>query len=269
MQVFILPVHDANDITCPTPQPRRGLRFLLILLISLVANSAIAAQRLPEEVLLARTENEPLNDLAFHILEEAYGRLGTKVIGVLVPAERALLMVNSGDAFGDVIHIDGLESAYPNLIPIPVPLMSADALVFAADRRLTPTNWASLAKYQLCIRRGIKSIELAVEAQPTVVVVNQYESIFKMLKAGRCNVAVLPSHAWLEAQRLQVTGLHSADRPLQSWPLYHYVHKSHSAIIPQLETQLRTLHDDGFIANKQAEFYNHLEAARRASGGYN
>lgn len=217
----------------------------------------------PATVALARTENEPLTDVSFLILKEAYRRLGIDAVTVTLPGERAVQVVNNGQYFGDVIHGAGLEQSYPNLLRVPVPLLDIQIVAFTSGRTLAIPDLAALKPYRVCIRRGIKLIELATAGMDNVLAVNQYGFIFNMLKIGHCDVALLPRSAWLEAQRLHIRGLHAQDTPLQIAPSYHYVYKGHADIVPALAEQLQKLRKSGYIARVDADYLARLDAATR------
>jgi polar amino acid transport system substrate-binding protein len=194
---------------------------------------------------LAATDHEPVVEQLFPVLEEAYKSIGIEVTLASLPGERSVQMVNAGNFDGDVIHSAGMEKLYPNLVMVPVPLLTVEASVFTDGRVLPFSDWASLQNYRICIRRGIKAIEIAATGIKSVYVVDDYRSIFEMLKAGHCDVAVLPRDAWLETQRLHISGLRELDPSLQKWPLFHYVGKSHTDIVPVLSNALSQMQKSG------------------------
>ncbi|WP_295999177.1 ABC transporter substrate-binding protein [Rugamonas sp.] len=244
--------------------PRFLPRYLMVMLLAAALPSQPArGAGLPAVVELAQPENEALTAASFEILKEAYRRLGIAAEQIKLPGERAIQMVNSGQYFGDVMHAEGLELTYPNLVRVPVPLLDIEAVVFTYGRELAVADWAGLKPYRVCIRRGIKTVERATVGMDNVLGVNQYAFIFNMLKLGRCDVAVLPRSAWLEAQRLQFKGLRSQETPLQTWPSYHYLHKSHAELVPALAEQLQKMHQSGYLARSAADFTQRLDAASR------
>lgn len=216
-------------------------------------------------VWLARTEDEPITDVAAAILTKVYGSLGMQVNQVHAPGERALALANTGEAFGDVMHMEGIEKTYTNLLRIPVPLITFDAVAFTYRRPLQVTGWASVSNSHVCIRRGIKAIEAATAGFPHLQVLNSYESVFEMLKLGHCELAVLPSASILNAQRLRISGIRFHDVPLQSWPLYHYVHKSHADLVPGLTESLKALQANGYLAAQQQGLQKRITEANRAN----
>lgn len=87
------------------------------------------------------------------------------------------------------------------------------------------------------------------------------------VKIGRCDVAVLPDSAWLEMEKLGVRAMRSQETPMQTWPLYHYVHKSNTAIIPLLTQALQDMQKSGYLAQKPADFNRRLQQVRRNLSG--
>jgi polar amino acid transport system substrate-binding protein len=120
-----------------------------------------------------------------------------------------------------------------------------------------------LQNYRVCIRHGIKVIEMAAARMHKLEVVDDYRIAFDMLKAGHCDVAVLPRQAWFEAQRLQVTGLRAMEPPLQSWPMYHYVGKAHADIVPALSNVLTQMQKSGLFDSEDAAFQRSMDEVRR------
>ena len=240
----------------------RYFSLLLVFAMTLLAHDA-SASAAPQVIHLARTDNEPLIDATFPIVREAYRRLGINAVEDSVPGARSVEELNDGKVFGDVMHFKGLENSYPNVIRVPVPVIYFEAVAFTDGRDLPITDWASAAGYRVCIRRGIKAIEAATVGMKNFQVVNEYGSIFAMLKAGHCDIAILPYHAWLEVRHLNVTGLRSLEPPLQTWPLYHYVNKSHAEIVPALKNVLLDMQKSGALARQQADFIKQIEQAKQ------
>jgi polar amino acid transport system substrate-binding protein len=215
---------------------------------------------------LAATDHEPLVDAVFPTLKEAYAQLGIEASLISLPGERSVQLLNVGKYDADVIHPAGLEKIYPNLLKIDVPLITVDAIAVTAGRVFTIDGWHSLNRYRVCVRRGIKAIEFAASGLPHVDVINDYRAIFDMLKAGRCDLAVLPRDAWIEARRLHVSGLRALVPPLQSWPMYHYVARSHADRIPALTGVLMQMRKSGVLERRESEFWKSVDQIQQAQG---
>lgn len=215
---------------------------------------------------LARTENEPLIDVAFDIVREAYRRIGMDAVERTLPGERSVQALNAGEYAGDVIHIAGLEQRYPNLVRVPAPVAYTDMVLVARTdwNAPLPAGWAALAPYTVCIRRGIKAVEQATAGLPRVSSVNQYDNIVRMVKLGRCDVAAIPAAVWLAVDAAELKGLKEV-KTMQRWPLYHYVHKSHAPRVEALAAALLAMQRSGYQAERMGAFEQRLDTARRAA----
>lgn len=123
---------------------------------------------------------------------------------------------------------------------------------------------SAAARSCVCIRRGIKAVEQATAVLPRVTSVNQYDNIVRMVKLGRCDVAVIPAAVWLALDAAELKGVTEL-KIMQRWPLYHYVHKSRADLVPPLTAALQAMQRSGYIAERLAAFEQRLEAARRAA----
>lgn len=254
--------------TADPAHPRR--LFLLLALLPAWATLARAEPQRPEgipaTVQLVRGVDDPVIDFASTIIREAYARLGVTATDDMPPGERTLLGLNEGKYFGDIVHIDGFSRLYPNLVRVPVPVVTYYAMAMTDGRQLPIRRWSDLAPYRVCIKRGVKSIELMTATLPRRIVVAEYAPLFRMLRVGRCEVAVVPQSAWLQPERFEMKGMRTLEPPLQSWPLYHHVHKSNSAIVPLLQRVLQDMAKSGYLEQQRAQYQQRLEKSQREAG---
>jgi polar amino acid transport system substrate-binding protein len=240
---------------------RRRLRACL-LVVGLLAPGGVRA----EALVLSQIEKDPQVALSLEVVREAYRRLGIVIATKPLPNERALVAADAGETGGDLIRIAGLESRYPNLIRVPEPVLFFDSIAFTTGLRFPVSGWDSLRPYHLCVLRGNKLAELGTEGMsrdiaPTI------ETMGRMVVAGRCQVAVMGRLVWLEIDRLGLKPLISLEPPVQSVPLYHYVHRRHADLVPKLAEALRQMRADGTSARLSAVSEQAIEAARRRAAG--
>lgn len=224
------------------------------------------AKAQPHKVVLARGIDDPLVDFASAILIDAYARIGMEAEDQMPTGERTLKALNAGEYFGDVIHMDGFVKMYPNLIRVPHSLVPYYAMVYTDGRSLPVKTWTDLEPYKVCILSGIKSIEISTSTLSRVTSVARYQSIFQMLRIGRCDVAVLPQSIWLKADTVDMRGIRVLEPPLQSWPLYHHIHKSNAAVLPLLTEALLAMEKSGELEARRTAFQRRVEQAQRAAG---
>lgn len=218
-------------------------KSLLYGLLLAINAGGVAAQTLT----LSQIADDPITDSGMRIVNEAYHRLGIMVKAELLPPERAISYADQGKTDGDVARLGGFESSYHHLQRVPVPLMYIDILAYTAGRQIRIENWQSLRPYRLCVRNGIKVMMDNTEGMARELVDNTDQAV-KMLRARRCDIAILSNMAWLDIDRLQAGPMRALKPALSVIPLYHYLNEEHADLIPQLSTVLQQMRSDGSIS---------------------
>ncbi|SCK13347.1 ABC transporter substrate-binding protein [Vogesella sp. LIG4] len=232
------------------------LCLLPALLVSLPAHAAN-----PDAIVLSRISGEPLSDVTYRILQEAYRRLGIRLSSVALPVERSLRYSNSGGTDGEVMRIAGLEQDYPNLVRVPVPLLEVRMQAFTTGANYPVHGWQSLQNYRLCVRSGIRIVLQHTEGMQREITHSE-QQLFSMLRAGRCDMAILSQDSWLLIDRLHQGPLHALEPPLSSEPLYHYLNKRRAALLPGLTAVLRDMQRDHSMQRILQQFDAEVAAAR-------
>lgn len=235
-----------------------GRRILRALVIALLAQTG-AAEAKP--YLISQIEGDPLSGRAFEIVREAYRRIGLEAQVELLPNERGIVSADSGDTDGDTIRMAGVEGRYPNLVRVPEAVLNYDTIAFTSGLKFKVDGWDSLRPYSLCVIRGMKLAEKGSEGMQRELV-SSSESVMRMLKAGHCQVAILGEAIWLEIDRLGTGPLRALEPPVETTPLYHYVHRRHAELVPRLAAALRQLRQDGTVAAILAADRAAIRAAR-------
>ena len=225
---------------------KRG--FILILLLVLMF--PLGAQQVftissSYNNLLSNPEGQGLLD---RLMTEAFHRLGIPVKIVYVETARSLIDVNAGVFDAEINRIEGLDQSYPHLIRVPEPNMEMHFIAFAKDD-LDLTAWADLEPYRVGLVRGWKILEENTRTLPMVYTVSNEVQLFRMLGAGRIDVALYAKrtgNAVLES--LGLTGIRHIDPPLESCPMYLYLHESRAGLIEPIAGILRQMKADGSYA---------------------
>jgi polar amino acid transport system substrate-binding protein len=191
------------------------------------------------------------------VLREAYKRLQIDIKIRRLPAARALHESNIGVYDGELYRIRGVNKEYPNLIPISVPINVMEGVAFTEDIHFNVNGWESLRPFKLGIQRGAKFVERAAFAtkRNNVQVVNTNAQLFKMLKGGRIEVVVASRLSGLNTMQVNgITGIKILDRPIESYRLYHYVHKKNKHLVVDLTSVLMDMEKEGLIKKIRREF---------------
>jgi polar amino acid transport system substrate-binding protein len=200
----------------------------------------------------------PSAELCLRVLTEAYQRIGITIRAADLPAERSLVESNKGSYDGEVTRVRGIENSYPNLIPVPVPLTRAEGLVFTKNIAIIVDGWESLKPYSIIIRRGLKFAEEGTRGMK-VTLVNTYPECFKLVSMGRYDVTVcdrlagyyfIRQHAYADLKVLEPA--------LESFHLYHYLHKKNASLIPEISAALAQMQAEGRMKAIRAAYIEEL-----------
>lgn len=222
---------------------RHGLRLLV--LIGLALGSAPTAAG--EVMALSHAPNDPLTTKVYRVLAEAYRRIGIETRDVQQPNERSLRAVNAGEADGEVMRMGGIEIDYPNLARVPEPVFEIDTMAYTTGQTFAVDGWESLRPYTLCVLRGIRMVEIKTEGM-TRTFANSLNQLAEMIEHDRCQVGVFGRVSAAELAALSQGRVRPLEPPINRLPLYHYVHRRHQLLVPQLATALHQMREDGTMA---------------------
>lgn len=240
-------------------------RCAAILLLSL---APLASPAETQVVTLSVPDHEALSETGLSIVTEMYRRIGYQVQESRLPARRSLREADSGESDGEVMRAADLEKRFPDLIRIPEPLIEQDIVAFTAGNpALLSGGWSDLVGHSICARLGNLLVEDDLNALSGVRVSYAEDSaqVFRMLKAGRCDYAVLPRSAWIDAEQAGITGLAEATPALAHFHTYHFVNRRRAMLVPSLAAVVRQLRAEGYIARAEAELDAAITAAQAAS----
>jgi len=230
-----------------------GLVLGIAMLI--VVGTAANATTLPKKITIAGVAGSSDAWTGDVILREAYSKLGIKLEIRKLPGARALKFSSSGQLDGEVLRIDALKNAFPMLQQVNPPITFIEAAVFSSGPKFTVDGWKSLSPYSIGVIRGIKFATDNTSGMTRYIAPN-YQTLFKMLSAGRLQVGVVPRINGLWHQTLLGDAKINELRPaLQRFDLFHYLHRKHSSWAPRLEVTLTEMKASG----RFTEIKSHVE----------
>lgn len=186
-------------------------------------------------------------ELYERILKEAYRRLGYTLRIDRLPGKRALVMANSGAVDGEAARLSVIENTNPNLIRVPTSFFRSDMVVFVHDHANFDVSkgWTSLSPYRIGVLLGYKYVELKTKNKNRVLAPT-YESLFSMLNGDRVDVVVLSLFDGLKMlKEMDINNVEVLSPPLDSLPLYHYLHKKNAALVPEVDRVFKEMEADG------------------------
>ena len=183
--------------------------------------------------------------LSAAILTVAYQQLGISVTAEYLPNERAIVDANDGVLDGVLDRRAGMTEIYPNLMMVPVVLMTSDWVVFTKQARFPVQGWESLRPYMIALQRGSKGPEKGTEGMNRTIVTAK-EQMFQMLEAGQVDVVLAIREDGLRVlKQLGFTDITILEPSLQQVPVYHYLHKKHAALVSKITAVLQVMEAEG------------------------
>ena len=181
------------------------------------------------------------------ITREALQRLGFGLRLVIQPSERSLQSANLGQVDGEGLRVEGLEKQYPNLIRVPEPYQRIAFVAFARDSSIRlDQGWTSLEPYRVGFITGWKLFEKKVSGVRALTKVDQPEQLFRMLAAGRIDLALYTRGDGVAlARSMQMPQIVPLGPALKEVDLYLYLNARHSALVPELAASIRAMKADG------------------------
>ncbi|WP_373888482.1 ABC transporter substrate-binding protein [Massilia genomosp. 1] len=229
-------------------------RFLILALAaSVLGPGAAAAAETRDMHVSTLVGNDPSASIAELVMAEAYRRIGRVLVVHKLPGERTLMMANEGRMDGELYRKVGMEREYPNLMIVPVPLLTYEIVIFTRGTEFTVNGWESLRPFSIGYVRGIKIVKentagMKTEAVPTM------EQAFQKLSMGRTDVVVGNRLSGLAAaETLKIDDVRALSPALASFPVYHYVNKHHAALVPALAAALQAMKADKTIEKLQKQ----------------
>jgi len=234
-------------------------QLLMIVLFSLIAGSRPVA--IAETLNFSCIEGTPDIEISRLVLCEAYGRLGINITIQELPGLRALRYANEGSTDGELFRAEGVETEYPNLIRIHVPINVVDVVVLTKLLSFEIKNWQSLKPYRIGIQSGITFIESSLSNITGLKIdrVKNSTQLLMMLEMERIDAVVAPRiSAIVSLANLGFKSITILEPPLQSFPLFHYLNKKHQSLVPELEKVLQVMEDEGQIQRIRYEYISNI-----------
>lgn len=233
------------------------LRLGAIFLAATLSLAFASTSRGQESLIFARPIG-PSAELCLRVLNEAYQRIGITIRDKGLPGERSLVESNKGSYDGEVVRVWGINELYTNLIPVAVPLTTAEGMVFTKNLAFVVDGWESLRPYSIIIRRGLIFAEKGTRGMK-VTLVNTYPECFKLVSRGRYDVTVCDRLAgYYFIRQHEYSDLKVLEPALESFHLYHYLHKKNASLIPEITATLAQMQAQGRMMAIRAAFIEEL-----------
>jgi polar amino acid transport system substrate-binding protein len=179
------------------------------------------------------------------VATEAFRRAGLELRIVTMPAERALLLSESGASDGELNRNPAVEKSHPSLVRVPEKLGELRYAAFSKDGSI-PGNLEALRGRPVGLIRGWKIFEQALAGRNDVIPANDPDQMFRLLQLGRIEVALYElrmGRAYIRAHALY--DVSPLDPPLFIRDQFIYLYKGHAGQAPAIAAALRAMKKDG------------------------
>ena len=178
------------------------------------------------------------------VVRAAYQKIGIEIEILNLPGERAIHTSNQGKVDGELYRNINVSQDYTNLQIIPIPIASADVVVFSKIK-FPVKGWESLRPYSIGVERGFKLVETNTQGMK-VSKINTIKKTFQLLNLDRVDIVVQTRIEGLhEIKTMGLKGIHVIEPPIVRVPVYHHLHKKHSALVPEITRILHKMEKDG------------------------
>ncbi|KLN58915.1 hypothetical protein WH96_20395 [Kiloniella spongiae] len=219
-----------------------------------------------EPLVFTGIEKSSYATISKRVMVEAYKRLDINVKFSDLPAARSLAVANSGRVDGELYRIKNIHLKYKNLIMLPVPIGIMEGVGITINPNISLQEWKSLVPYRVCIRNGVKFAESGTKGMK-IDVSNTNEHLFYNLGLNRCDVIIL---ARLTSIKLAQDFEKEMKMPvyyhvIQTYPLFHYLHKKNKHLVPKLVDVLEEMQVDGTIASIRESYIEEISSTKHGS----
>lgn len=188
-----------------------------------------------------------------NVLEMAYSELGYQLSYSSVPLARSYIEADHGKLDGLRGRVEDIEFDFPNLIQLPVPLLSFDLILVIDEKQCTGCDLKDLNNVGSV--RGFRALDNFLEntALPFEIVrfTSQSQTI-EMLISGKIQGAIVAEAMLTDASIENID--HWRTFPLTKVDIYHYLHKKNQGLVAPLTDILNQMDKNGELAKLKVHF---------------
>ncbi|WP_343640995.1 hypothetical protein [Roseateles sp.] len=224
----------------------------------------------------SRRRDDPRTQWLIAVYREALAALGVTFEFLDLPAGRAPLAIESGDADGELGRTWGYGQLYPSLVRVPEPNNTVEFAVYAAgDAGLTEfPGWPAVRSNALDCehRRGILELAALLERE----VAPRHVSTVATIEQGIRRLQLKRTALYFDVREAVDDYLSFGDasaelragvaprllKVVESTTGHAYLHRRHEAIVPALSETLRAMKRQGTVARYREEALQRFLTAR-------
>ncbi len=177
-----------------------------------------------------------IDNYAMRLVNHAYDQLGFKVAFHAIQPGRSLILTDRGDFDGQVMRASNIEKRAPNLLKVPVTLAKGKLALYCAKDVLCDKSILNNSKKVIGVVTG--------DTASTVFMKDKNGSTYQVRNGvDLATMLTLKRLSYIITLEEEETGnINNLDASLYQRVIlldlagYHYIHKKHQQLIPQLTT---------------------------------
>jgi polar amino acid transport system substrate-binding protein len=236
------------------PRPGRYLFQLRVLVLMFVMAGPLAfAQQAGTLSLVMGTSpalkaaKAPLPTFLDDLAHAIFTRLGIEITLTALPAERALINVNTGLDDGDMFRPEGIDSLYPNLIKVPERVLDYEFVAYTKRADIQIHKIEDLKPYIVGFPNGWKKFELRFKQVSEITMTTSIDELYPLIDKDRVDVIIIGRYGGKTTVDKQALALHliAHEPPLIQADMFIYLNKKHAALLPRVAQALKDIKADG------------------------
>lgn len=200
-----------------------------------------------ESYVFSGGKNSLIQSISAVILVKAYKKADINIKPVFLDLQDSLQQSNAGITDGEIARVAKIINFTPNLIQVPIPITSLDAMAFSKNTAIKINNWSDLAGYKFTIVRGVKFIEAATKQYKPHTAKN-FADAAELLEAGKTDIVVTSKVAFVNMiHKKNYNDIKAISGSLKHLNLFHFVHKKNKHLIAKITPILQQMNSSGEI----------------------
>ena len=166
-------------------------------------------------------------------------------------------MALSDKADGELVRIASYGQSYPQLLRLDPAFYRISVRAYSLpSRSASVQSRDDLKHYSLGSIRGMAYVQDLTENHPSLTLTQNPQQLFRMLLAGRLDLALCTTLAAQAAMAAIGTGIKELDASpdLARFELHHYLSMRHKDVAPRLADVIRRMRDSGELEQLTQQF---------------
>ena len=229
--------------------------FLFVLSLALASFSSLAQQERPLLTIGVPNQGSAAIDEYMTELEIIYGKLGYNLRSRPAPTRRMVQEANHGSLDGIILMTDAIQEHATNLQRVDVPMTTIEVVVLSKPGQPNITSIEELKGLRVGHLIGYETTAYELrkmDIKPRSTPVYTYQLLLNMVEKNRLDIAlILRKEAYrYAAEHPEFNNLKMHPDPLFTSKLYHYIHKRHQHMLPELETIMAKQWSEGRLQSR-------------------